>query len=140
MDSRLYNIVNYRFRDVNRILKEKYTASFMSNTKWIKVLTTLTNTCDPIFLRYKLIYDDVITESVFDMVDATPYFIEPIMYKEVEWIEFPKEYENWVNGNNLKAGKKQIKQDLEKIKQELGRLGKFDLEFYDGNIRLYGYK
>ena len=58
----------------------------------------------------------------------------------MEWIEFPIEYDDWINENNRKAGRKIIKQDIEKIKHELKNLEQYDLEFYDNKIRLYGYK
>jgi len=140
MDSRLHNIVNYKSKNVDQLIKERFTSSFMNNTKWVKMINTLTYKLDKLYLNYKLIYDDVIEGSLFDMADAEPYFVEPIVYKEIEWIEFPNEYEGWVNENNRKAGRKIINQDIEKIKLELEKLGQYDLEFYDNKIRLYGYK
>lgn len=140
MDSRLYNIINYKSKNADQIIKERFTAAFMSNAKWVKMINTLAYKFGSIFFNYKLIYDDVVQGSLFDIADVEPFFIEPIKYKEVEWIEFPSEYENWINGNNLKAGKELVKQDIEKIKQELKKIGKFHLEFHENDLKLYAYK
>ena len=140
MNSRLHNIVNYKSHNVDQLIKERFTSSFMNNTNWVKMINTLTYKLEKLYLNYKLIYDDVVKGSLFDMADTEPYFIEPIVYKEIEWIEFPNEYEDWINENNRKAGRKMISQDIEKIKLELEKIGQYDLEFYDNKIRLYGYK
>jgi hypothetical protein len=140
MDSRLYNIVNYKTQNAEQLIQDRFTASFMSNTKWVKLINILTYKLDKVFLNYKLIYDEVIEGSLFNMADTEPYFIEPILYKEVEWIEFPNEYEDWINLNNLKAGKHKVKQNIDEIKSALDKQGIFDLELYDGKIRLFGYK
>ena len=124
----MYNIVNYQSSRADQLIKERFTASLMNNTKWVKMINTLTYRFDNIFLNYKLIYDDVVKGSLFDMADIDPFFIEPIVYKEVEWIEFPHEYEDWVNGNNLKAGKKIFKQNIDEIKSELDKIGIFEIE------------
>ena len=140
MDSRLNNIVNSKANKIDQIIKDRFSASLMNNTKWVKMINTLTYKFDNVFLNYKLIYDIDVKGILFDMADIQPFFIEPILYKEVEWIEFPNEYEDWINENNLKAGKKTFKQNIDEIKSELDKIGIFDMEFYDDKIRLYGYK
>ena len=52
----------------------------MNNTKWAKLIDTLTHKLDNLYLDYKLIYDDAVKGSLFDMADTEPYFIEPIVY------------------------------------------------------------
>jgi len=112
MDSRLHNIVKFKSQNVDQLIKERFSSAFINNTKWVKMINTLTYKLDDLYLNYKLIYDDVVKGSLFDIADTEPYFIEPIVYKEVEWIEFPNEYEDLVNENNCKAGRKMIKQDI----------------------------
>ncbi len=140
MNSRLYNIINYQSKNAEQLIKEKYNAAFMNNTKWVKMINILVYQFDSIFLNYKLIYDEIIEGALFDIADMEPYFIEPIKYKEVEWINFPTKYKIWINVNNRKAGMKEYSQDIKSIKEALENIGKFDLEMYPENLRLYGYK
>jgi hypothetical protein len=140
MDSRLHNILNYQSKNADQLIKEKFSAAQMNNAKWVKMINTLAWKFDSFYVDYKLIYDDIIEGFLFELADKEPFFIEPIMYKEVEWIEFPNSYEDWININNKKAGKKEIFQDIDRIKAALYEIGKFDLETYENRIRLYGYK
>lgn len=125
---------------VDQLIEENFKGSFMSNTKWAKMIDRLTDTLDKVYLDYKLIYDDGVNGFLFSYADDKPYFIEPIIYKEVEWVEIPEEYEDWINPNNQKAGKKIIRQDLQEIKSLLESIGKFELEYAPSKIKLYGYK
>ncbi len=139
MDSRLYNIINNKSKYCDDIIKNNYSASYLNNTKWYKLIEALTNKFDEISMNVKLIYDDVIENHILNSPDFAPYFIEPIKYKEVEWIEFPNEYEYWINDNNLKAGTKLYKQNYQAIKLEIDKIGKFKIDEYDNKIRLYAY-
>jgi len=131
--------MTYKSENVDKIIQEKYSASFMNNTKWEKLINSLTAVFDEIFLNYKLVYDDVVEGALFDHADFEPYFIEPITYREVEWIEIPSEYEHWLNINNHKAGKRIFDQDLKGIEAELNKIGKFKIDKLENKIRLYAY-
>ena len=119
---------------------ERFDASYMSNTKWEKLWETLTDEMDEVHFFYKLVYDDKVTQSVLDCPDFPPFFIEPIIYKEVEWIAFPATYIDFVSHNNLKAGKKEYHQDIDRIEQVIHSLGQFLLERSDGSLKLYAYR
>ena len=119
---------------------ERFDASYMSNAKWEKLLTRLTCESDEIFFSYKLVYGEEIRQSSIDLPDDAPFFIEPIIYKEVEWIDFPSIYEDFVSHNNLKAGKKAYHQDIDRIEQIIHSLGQFLLERSDGSLKLYAYR
>ena len=112
----------------------------MSDTKWNKLIETLTDELDHIYVNYKLIHSDEINRYMFITPDFSPFFIEPIFYKEIEWIEFPTEYEDWINENNRKAGKRLYQQNLKHISKQILNIGKFELETNNDSIRLYGYK
>ena len=127
-------------RNPEKTIEEKYSASYMNNTKWNKLIEKLTDEIAQIYVNYKLIYSDEVNGFMFITPDFEPFFIEPILYKEIEWIEFPTEYEDWVNENNRKAGKITYQQDLHKLNEEINKIGKFELETYEDSIRLYGYK
>jgi len=139
MDARLHDIRNNKSKNIDKLVRKNYSGSYLNNTKWFKLIDTLTNEFDEVFINYKLIYDDVIEGYLFDSADFEPYFLEPIKYKEVEWIEFPNEYEYWVNINNLKAGKKNYHQDFKAIKTKIESIAEFRIDEFENRIRLYAY-
>jgi len=140
MDARTHKILNTDSKQVDKIIQKKYSASFLNNTKWNKLINGLTYEFENIYINYKLIYDEKVEGYLFDNVDFEPFFLEPIRYKEVEWIEFPKEYEHWSNPNNLKAGKKIFTQDLISILDKIESIGLFQLEQEDKSIKIYAYR
>jgi hypothetical protein len=125
---------------LDNMIKEKFTSSYMNNSKWNKLILRLTDQFDSIYLTYKLIHSNEINGRIFDTPDFEPFFIEPILYKEIEWIEIPKQYEDWVNENNRKAGKKIYYQNLNVIKTEINNIGHFEIENKEDEIRFYGYR
>jgi len=140
MDSRLHNIINFQSRNLDQTIKEKYSSAQMSNAKWVKIINTLAVVFDTFYVDYKLIYDDIISGFLFEVADKEPFFIEPIIYKEIEWIEFPHSYKDWININNKKAGKKDVFQYTSLIYSILNKIGEIDIEMKGNRIRLYGYK
>ena len=62
------------------------------------------------------------------------------MYKEVEWIEFPSMYEDYISRDNLKAGKRIYSQDIKKILKVINLIGKFKLDSKEDCIKIYAYK
>lgn len=91
--------------DINKHVEQNYRTSYMSNAKWHKLIEALTTDLTEVYIRHKLIYSDVISGCFFDDTDHKPFFLEPIVYQEVEWIEIPYQYEDWKNTNNHNAGK-----------------------------------
>ncbi|WP_378187540.1 DUF6678 family protein [Aquimarina sp. W85] len=79
--------------NLNKIIDNKFSSSFMSDSKWDKLMESLTEKFDEIFVNFKLVHSDEIKNTSFITTDFKPFFIEPILYKEVEWIQFPIEYE-----------------------------------------------
>jgi len=129
------------FQQLDRIISQRFSVSLMSDSKWERLIDQLTDVFEGgIHVNYKLIHIDTVYQTSFISSDFKPFFGEPTIYKEVEWIEFPDRYEDYVNQNNLKAGKRMHDQDILAIGREIERIGKFDLEFLPGSIRLYAYK
>jgi len=112
----------------------------MNDSKWEKLISKLTDEIDELFIHYKLIYSDELFHSKIDCVDTKPFFIEPIFYKEVEWIEFPKEYSSYKNPNNLKAGTSIYLQDLILINEIIESTGSFDIEIGNNAVKLRAYR
>jgi hypothetical protein len=139
MDARLYDIINNKSKDVDELIRKKYSSSYLNNSKWYRLIDLLTIEFDEVFINFKLVYDDIIEGYLFDSVDFKPYFLEPITYKEVEWIEFPAEYEYWINKDNLKAGKKTYNQDYKAIKSKIESIGDYRIDEFENKLKLYAY-
>jgi hypothetical protein len=84
MNTRLHNILKYKSKSVDQIIKNNYQYSYLNNSKWYKLINKLTTEFDVLGVNFKLVYDDVIESNLIDNVDSYPYFIEPIAYKVIE--------------------------------------------------------
>jgi hypothetical protein len=126
--------------DIDRIIKEKFTSSFMNDSKWDQLIETLTDKLDEIFINYKLIHDDKIYFTSFNSPDFRPFFIEPTFYKEVEWIEFPKTFKTEQNKRTTRKHFKGQNQDIDTIEKIINQIGKFIIEKEDQSIKLYAYR
>lgn len=89
----------------------------MSNAQWEKLLDALTDGVEELHVNYKLIHSDEIKRTSFRASDFSPFFVEPILYKEVEWMEISSNYEDWLNPNNHKAGINTYKQNLDELEK-----------------------
>ncbi|WP_298022248.1 hypothetical protein [uncultured Campylobacter sp.] len=63
---------------------------------------------------------------------------KPTLYAEIEYIEFAKFYDFTSRGALLPPERKS--QDLDAIARYLERLGKFEMEPGEQNLKIYGYK
>lgn len=125
--------------NLNKIITQKFTASFMNNTKWRKLIKTLTYEFDDLFVHYKLITEDKFREAfLFD--DYQDWFLEPITFKEVEWICFPKEYEIIHNKRITRKIIKQYSQDLDAVETCINKVGHFMLYKTNSELTLYAYR
>ena len=111
-----------------------FSASFMNDSKWVKLLSMLSEINGSIDAKVKLVWD---TEKRDTWIDDTIQYeldyyqnsMESMIsgypkgwykYKEIEWIEFQS--------------------DIKVIENIINSIGKFELEEINGNLRLYGYK
>ncbi|HHJ3172650.1 TPA: DUF6678 family protein [Vibrio parahaemolyticus] len=113
----------FAIEKIDNLIAEKYSVSLMNDTKWDKLLESVT---------------DLFEQGVH--INYKPFFIEPIFYKEVEWVEFPTTYEDYISVNNLKAGTKQYHQCIDDIEAVIEGVGKFELERTESSIKLFAYK
>jgi len=81
MDARTHKILNYSSAYTDNLIKENFSSSYMNNTKWVKLIETLINEFEEIYVNYKLIYDEVIDSYLIDILDFEPFFLEPIIYR-----------------------------------------------------------
>jgi hypothetical protein len=112
----------------------------MNNSKWEKLLKNLIEEFDSVFIRFKLVGREKIEETNFDMVDVSPYFMEPVLYKEIEWIEFPEKILIVKNKRVTRQVISEYNQDITEIETVIHKIGVFDLESDGETLRLYGYK
>jgi hypothetical protein len=142
----------YRRERTDRIIAQRFTASFMSDAKWVRLLHALTgylpcmenqlqDTHSWTLVRsckVKLVWDDELIRDLniahqsynYDYYD---HAVEAMIsgpprgwfdYKEIEWIEF------------LKDGQSNIDQ----IEAAIQAVGQFELEHSDQSLRLFAYK
>lgn len=131
---------NIPFEKIDEYLRETYQCSFMSNAKWKKLLDAVGElSSSACAARYKLIHGEESYWLRFYEADDQ-FFAEPTHYKEVEWIEFPNAYEDWVNPNNRKAGVCEFPQDVPRIAEVIASLGEFESEKLENSIRIYAYR
>jgi len=116
--------INKQWERLDSIISREYSASYMSNSKWVKLLKAVcVHHADIPALNYKLVYSDEIKTTYIEEYEEhidNNWFREPLIYKEIEWLEFP------VIGN----------QNLELA---LNKLGQFQLVKTDTSIRVLGY-
>ncbi|MDE1207044.1 DUF6678 family protein [Tenacibaculum larymnensis] len=132
--------MNLTEKNIDDIIQKSNFSSFMNNSKWEKLFDNLVKEFDSVFIKYKLIGREKVLETEFDFVDFYPFFIEPILYKEIEWVEFPEKMQMINNKRISKQTISEHSQDITKIKNLINKIGDFDIEKYNGILRLYGYK
>ena len=131
------DITFYRAR-TDSLIKERFSSSFMSNAKWVKLINGLTEIGDSInSCKAKLVWDDRLRDLRIDSKLAYNFdFYEHSMeamvsgypkgfyeYKELEWVEFLCEGQN-----------------LETIGEHIKSIGQFELERTTNGLRLFAYK
>lgn len=129
-----------------------FSSKYMSDAKWTKVFTILSqqsqlvNKC-----LIKDILDDVLREVEIPTSEnfSETFHLSGIkdimqggssLFKEIEWIEFPK---NWTidrQMRNEKLSPHKHEQDIFKIKQALEKAGELETEINDEKLIIYGYK
>ncbi|ENN9982528.1 hypothetical protein ACAS46_004220 [Vibrio vulnificus] len=126
---------------IDNLIAEKYSVSLMNDAKWDKLLESVTDLFEQgVHINYKLIHSTEVFSTKLTEPDYKPFFIEPIFYKEVEWVEFPTTYEDYISVDNLKAGTKQYHQCIDDIEAIIEGVGKFELERTESSIKLFAYK
>ncbi|TCI84707.1 DUF6678 family protein [Tenacibaculum sp. M341] len=130
---------------IDLFIKDRFSSSFMNNAKWEKLIDTITYSIEKTYIRYKLIYSDKIYDTyLYGTSDYKPFFEEPIFYKEVEWIEFPKEYKiqdkKYIHGNLIKGAQKTIFQNINDIEKIINEMGQFLIENNNSCLKLIAYR
>ena len=126
---------------IDKIILTNYTASFMNNSKWVKLIHLLVDNAQLIErCDVKLIYDDKIRKLIingdeqfdFDFYENAmeAMIIDPVtpgwtLYKEIEWIRFP------ISGENS--------ENIIKLKQLVEKSGEFHADLTDEYYRILAH-
>ena len=134
---------------LDKIIKQNFSASFMSDSKWLKLISALVDNCSRIKkCIVKPIWDDNKPSRQLLLTNEKQYgldFYDSAMeamvsgqptgwysYKEIEWLDFPAMLTN-INGTST------VRQETEFIKTLIEKLGQYKIDDFDGNLRLYAY-
>jgi len=142
MVAKLRKIAEKRDKQHQRLddlIARRFAASNMSDTKWVKLLKSVAVFAEKVpYLTVKLVYgadiQHTFTQSDPEHVDDF-WFREPIIYKEIEWLEFPK-VQRIVISEGVSTD---FYQDLNDLKAYLESIAHFPLEESDTGLRVVGY-
>ena len=130
---------------IDKLIKNSFGSSYMSNSKWRKCLTLVDKVAPNIQVVWKFVGSEnegvrhgiAPMESLEEKYMNSRFWFGPRYYKEIEWIEFPRIGKPY--------GKEKIpsaffNQDIEAIKEELEVNGKWLIESTQEGFKLYGHK
>jgi len=129
---------------LDRIIKKRFTASFMSNAKWRKLFIAIDR--PELNLNqavWKFIDSDIeirgsLTKSDELMEEYVgDYGLGPFAYKHIEWLELPRK---GIPHGFEKIPFKHWEQDIEGAITILKSIGQFELENTDAGVKIYGFK
>jgi hypothetical protein len=146
------------YKDINKEIEKRissYENKYMNNSKWKKLFLTIFSNINIIKqceirdffnsgyiyiktnlnnIEYKnYIHNECIDNNLFS---GSEY---PVCnYKEIEYLEFAKYWNEEASGRLLKQ--KIIEQDINKIKETISKIGIFEWEETEKYLRIIGYK
>ncbi len=127
--------LEYRREKTDKIISDKFSCTYMNNTKWVKLLDALIENHQLISqILLKLVWDEnirilYIDETTSKDFDYYPKAMEGLIsgapigwydYKEIEWVEFSE-----------------MALELESL---LNTIGKFEYEILQDKLKLFCYK
>jgi hypothetical protein len=124
---------------IQSIVAEKFAVSYMNDSKWHRLLETLCAKQEYLIISYKLIHLEEVKTTIFYQSDFKPFFIEPILYCEIEWIEFPKEHTFKLKRKNNYLKEEFWEQDIDHILNSIKQIGQFQLLEKLDSIKLIAY-
>lgn len=122
-------------------------SSYMSDTKWIKLFKAIA--ASNINLSHEKI-------KILTQADEYPFSLHlgvdesgkyttdgtcgPVALKEIEWVFVPAVYEIERYNRDEKLKSEFIQNDIHALKELIDGLGRFEYEFNEDGLKLYGYK
>ncbi|MCL9780964.1 hypothetical protein M9194_05900 [Vibrio sp. S4M6] len=117
-----------QYQRCDQLIRRKFSVSNMSDSKWIRLLRIASQLYSDInTIDFKLVNSEDVrrtfVEEFEEHVDEQ-FFREPILYKEIEWLEFP-------DSENSK---------LDVLRLKLKEKGHFPLLDTSSGLRVIGYE
>lgn len=141
---------------IARAIHERGLEPGVEDAEWVRLLEALCAEPDHVpGARAKLVWDpepraflvrgaayhaglDFYAHEMEAMISGSPRgFYE---YRELEWVEFPREIEILRNPDHRKAGTELVEQELAQIRATIETVGQFELKESDDGLRLNGYR
>ncbi|WMS88739.1 DUF6678 family protein [Pleionea litopenaei] len=129
-------------RRIDKLIANRFSASFMSNSKWERFFTALD--VDMINIRAMLLkrvgrIDPHVTympkkEDLEKIWVSEGYNDCSYFYKEIEWLELINVYKP----SNIPS--QYVYQNIDDAESIINKIGKFEVERTPGGLRVYGYK
>ncbi|MGY6649909.1 hypothetical protein [Wenyingzhuangia sp. IMCC45574] len=127
---------------LNEIIRDKYWVSYMTDGKWYKLALALTEQLEEVFVLYKLVYNDELAFTSIKHPASKTNFMGTIAYKEVEWIEFPKEFvleTGYIEDLDLPFDEEHS-QDVSLIEKIIKNTGTYNFERKVNSVKLFAYR
>ena len=131
-----------REQKLEKVRKRK--TSYMSNAKWRKLLEELED-CNFRGAELKPLCNEntypFCNVGVLETGEHTGDGIcGPVTFKEIEWIFIPTSIEYAEFRDGIKYRTTTTQNDLEALKKLMDKLGKFEYDFDENGLKIYGYK
>ena len=136
-------------REVEQKLKKvrKERTSYMNNSKWRKLFEELeVSTFRLEGARIKMLgsEDTHMFSMNIGILETSEHtgdgFCGPVAFKDIEWIFIPASTEDVQYRNGIKYRTTISKNDLEEFMFFMDKLGKFEYDFNENSLKIYGYK
>ncbi|GGE74322.1 MULTISPECIES: DUF6678 family protein [Shewanella] len=112
---------------LDSIISRNFSASYMSNAKWVKLFKATCSLYPSVSeINYKLVHSGDVKSSIIEQYEEQideHWFIEPSIYKEIEWIEFPFD----------------LNPKLIEFVKIIDQLGKYEIQHTTTGLRIMGY-
>ena len=129
---------------LKKLIKRKFSSSFMSNSKWKKFFIAL----EPLeiaqaYWKFIDLDDEFLDIFIYEhnlmdkFIGDCGLYLGPCAYRRIEWLEIP------YMGKNLTTPEipfLNFQQEISGIMPILNAIGKFEVEITDRGIRVYGHK
>ena len=142
----LMNVSLERYK--RRIEKARRTkVSYMNNAKWRKLFNAIEASGQCTFPAQVKTIDGERTypfSTSPGIYEARDYTMDgkfcPIAFQDIEWLYIPATSEVERYNRNERLESKIIKYDISKLKNLLDGLGKFEYEYDENGLKLFGYR
>lgn len=143
-NSKVFDFVAHEIK-VDKLIKQSFAASYMSNAKWRKCFQLLNEIAPNIQVIWKFVgskNDGVrdslpANEALEEKYLSSRFWFSPAYYKEIEWLEFPNVGKPYGKENIPGAF---YEQNVAAVIEALNKIGQCHIVKTDLGFRLYGHQ